>query len=65
MNLNIDTAQEMAKFIDGMDNSIIEEILNELFSNYPDEKLQAAFARKGYIFEPIKNWLDLYEKGEI
>lgn len=45
-------------------NFVLKSACANLLAAFPDEDLQACFALKGYIFEPIKNWLDLYEKGE-
>ena len=36
----------------------------EFVAKYSDGEMQAVFARKGYILEPIENWLDLYEEGK-
>ncbi len=56
---------ELARLIEGTENSIAGQIIGELLANHSDEQLQGIFAVKGYIFKPILDWLDLYEKGEI
>ncbi len=52
-------------FIEGMENSIAQGICEELLASYSDERLARIFVGRGYIFKPIENWLDLYEKGEV
>ena len=61
--MNTDTAEGRAISI-LTNQSVANKLCGELLANYSDELLQAIFALRGYIFEPIQNWLDLYEKGE-
>ena len=51
-------------YISHIDNFVLKSACGNLLASFPDEDLQACFALKGYIFEPIENWLDIYEKGE-
>ncbi len=53
------------EYISHLHDFVIKSACGNLLASFPDEDLQVCFALKGYIFEPIENWLDLYEKGEV